>query len=213
MLNTTRLPRFIRTIFILNILAWSLLLFCNIGFFSSGGDKCLVRAQENSAFPSDGVVISFFYSPTCPHCAHEKSFLDELEGKYPSIKVNRYEASSNRDLMVKFYEEYKVPQDVRGYVPATFIKEKYWIGFGSNTGSEIESYVAGLTGEEQTLSDESEDLPESDELPSLPEREGFLAKYGRVLPAALGLLMLSSGVVILALRVRKSPGKNRRFQN
>ncbi len=88
--------------------------------------------------------INFFYSTVCPHCKEELKFLDELEKKYPQIKINRYEViynKENREILKKFYEQYRVPLQEQGYVPLTFTRTKYFIGFNSYIANQIESCV------------------------------------------------------------------------
>ena len=80
--------------------------------------------------------INFFYSTVCPHCKEELKFLNELEKKYPQIKINRYEViynKENREILKKFYEQYRVPLQEQGYVPLTFTRTKYFVGFNIST--------------------------------------------------------------------------------
>jgi len=148
---------------------------------------------SSDSYQEGPVEINFFYSTTCPHCAKEKAFLDELEAEYPEVVVNRYEASSNRDLLAQFYEDYEVPQDMWGYVPVSFVGERYWIGFGSDIGQEIKNYVVGLLG------GESPGPVEPDE-PSVPDGEGAtsllpekitLPIFGEIDVSRSGLLLFS----------------------
>jgi len=95
-----------------------------------------ILAQQNS------VEISFFYSAICPHCKAEKNFLDDLEKKYPEIKIKRYEVLShpeNQEILKDFYEKYQVPEGERGWVPVTFTPTRYFIGFNEQTSKEIEN--------------------------------------------------------------------------
>ncbi len=88
------------------------------------------------------VEIDFFYSPICPHCAREKIFLEELESEYPQIKINRYDvinSQENQRFLGEFCEKYKVPESLRGLVPATFTPQKYFIGFDDKIAEEMKS--------------------------------------------------------------------------
>jgi len=89
------------------------------------------------------VEIDFFFSPTCPHCAREEKFLDELENKYPDIKINRYLVSGkeNVDLLKEYYKKYDVSKSYYGMVPATFTNDKYFIGFSEKIGENIEECI------------------------------------------------------------------------
>lgn len=87
------------------------------------------------------LTIDFFYSETCPHCAKEKVFLADLQEKYPDLVVNRYEVINNKEnqkLLQDFYQQYGVPVQEMGLVPATFTAKKYFIGFNDQIGKDIE---------------------------------------------------------------------------
>lgn len=91
--------------------------------------------------------VYFFWSSTCPHCALEKDFLQGLREKYPDVEIKDYDFSKSISLIKDFYEKYEVPKDKQGFIPATFIKDKYYIGFNEKTGQEIENYIAKLLQE------------------------------------------------------------------
>jgi thiol-disulfide isomerase/thioredoxin len=89
------------------------------------------------------VNIYFFWGQGCPHCAHEKPFLEQLEEKYPEVTVYDYEttgSSSNRELLMKVGK--KLNTSVAG-VPFTVIGNKHFIGWLSEetTGKNIEDAV------------------------------------------------------------------------
>jgi len=88
--------------------------------------------------------IHFFYSAICPHCAEEEEFLENLEKKYPEIKVKKYEVlyhPENQEILKDFYEKYQVPTGRQGWVPVTFTPTKYFIGFNEQIAKEIESCI------------------------------------------------------------------------
>ncbi len=87
--------------------------------------------------------INFFFSNICPHCATEESFLKGLEKKYPEIKINTFEISESKniDFLKDLYHGYKVPSKFYGLVPATFIKDRYFVGFNEEIGKGIEDCV------------------------------------------------------------------------
>jgi glutaredoxin-related protein/cytochrome c biogenesis protein CcdA len=95
-----------------------------------------VLAQEN-------IEVNFFYSSTCPHCAKEEKFLDELQEKYPSITINRYLVNEreNIDLLKQYYNDYDVSKEHYGMVPATFTNNKYFVGFNEKIGKDIEECI------------------------------------------------------------------------
>ncbi|HDH41160.1 MAG TPA: thioredoxin, partial [Candidatus Altiarchaeales archaeon] len=74
----------------------------------------------------DKVEIYFFYSKTCPHCAQEKPFLQELERRYPRLKVNYLVVSENRELLLELCKSHNTSP---AGVPRTFIGDKVFIGY------------------------------------------------------------------------------------
>ena len=98
--------------------------------------------------------VDFFYSATCPHCAAEEVFLKDLQEKYPSIEIKSYEvtgSSANQALLKDFYQKYNVPEREQGFVPATFTPTRYFIGFNTQIGQDIEScLITCLNGGEAT---------------------------------------------------------------
>lgn len=94
-----------------------------------------VSAQEK-------IEVNFFYSATCPHCAQEKAFLEQLEEKYDGVEVKKLEiisSSANQRMLMEFYDEYQVPKTLQGLVPVTFTPEKYFVGFNENIATELEN--------------------------------------------------------------------------
>lgn len=90
-----------------------------------------------------GVEISFFYSPTCPHCAKEEKFLDDLQERYPDITITRYSVNETEhiDLLKRYYEKYEVAKEYQGMVPATFTNSKYFVGFNDDIAKKIEECI------------------------------------------------------------------------
>lgn len=96
-----------------------------------------VFAQEKQ------VNIYFFWGEGCPHCVHEKPFLEQLEKKYPQVKVLDFETwgnSDNRRLLIEVGK--KLDVNVSG-VPFTVVGEKHFTGWLSEetTGKDIENAV------------------------------------------------------------------------
>ena len=89
--------------------------------------------------------ITFFYSETCAHCLKEKKFLNQLEEKYNDLVIHEYNVADKEsvELLKDLYEQYQVPEEQWGMIPATFLKEKYLIGYGGDetTGKEIENCI------------------------------------------------------------------------
>lgn len=120
---------------ILNIfIKFSSILF---GLFLAFGIWSFVSADNNE------IEINFFYSRTCPHCVKESKFLDEIEAEYSGLKINRFEASENMDLLMKFYNDYDISSEKRGLVPIIFIEEEYFLGFNNEIKNEIKTCILG----------------------------------------------------------------------
>ncbi|MCK5044649.1 hypothetical protein KAR26_02885 [Candidatus Parcubacteria bacterium] len=103
---------------------------------------CLIFSSFSAVLAQD-IRVDFFYSNTCPHCADESEFLEEMEEKYPQIEVARMGVweQENLDLLEKLYNQHEVPQEVRGFVPVTFINEYYFFGNTENQNKEIENSI------------------------------------------------------------------------
>jgi len=89
------------------------------------------------------VIIDFFWAEGCPHCAHEKIFLDELKIKYPDLQINSYEISKNQtNINLLQQKGRQLSADVSG-VPFTVIGSNYVSGFGTKdtTGKQIEDLI------------------------------------------------------------------------
>jgi thiol-disulfide isomerase/thioredoxin len=91
-----------------------------------------------------GPEIDFFGSPTCPHCASERDFLDEFEEDNPGITINIYDINKENSLIENLYEEYNVSQNQRGLVPITFIGDEYFLGFNEDIEGDIIDYINGI---------------------------------------------------------------------
>lgn len=165
----------------------------------------------------DQVEINFFYSRTCPHCAEEEKFLEELEDKYLEIKVNKLLLSEreNVELLKELYRDYKVPSVEQGYVPIAFVGDRYFLGFDEEIGGNIENCILELLGrepqepckpEEPRRSLEKINLPIVGEINikkySLPTLAVLLGALDGFNVCSLGALVLILGIV-LALRSRK----------
>ncbi len=75
--------------------------------------------------------IYFFYSSTCPHCANEYKFLDELEAKYPDLSVIRMDISENYQLFEQISKQYNT---IPVGVPRTYINDTVFVGFTPQEG-------------------------------------------------------------------------------
>ncbi len=92
---------------------------------------------------TNGVNLYFFWGQGCPHCAHEKPFLESLKTKYPQLKIYDFEVwynQKNRDLLIEVGKKLKI--DISG-VPLTIINDQPIIGYydDNTTGKQIEDLI------------------------------------------------------------------------
>ncbi len=92
---------------------------------------------------SSSVNLYFFWAKGCPHCTREKEFLKDLQKKYPEVKIQSFEISSNPQN-IKLLQ--KVGQELNAdisSIPFTVIGEHYIVGFynAETTGKTIEEAI------------------------------------------------------------------------
>jgi len=154
------------------------------------------------------VDIFFFSSATCPHCAKERQFLDELKKKYPEVNIKEYEVvehPENRKVLKDYYEKYQVPSREQGMVPVTFTPTKYFIGFNEKVGKDIENCIRECLDREiaagQTI--KIPILGETDlSKMSLPALTAVLGTLDGFNPCAMWILVVLISI-LLPLRSRK----------
>ncbi|MGB2762600.1 MAG: thioredoxin family protein [Minisyncoccales bacterium] len=100
-------------------------------------------AQNSPSLTDEEVNIYFFWAHGCPHCNHEKPFLEKLEQKYSNLKVHSFEVTGDKenvDLLKKIGKE--LSADVSG-VPFTVVGRQYFVGWydEQTTGAAIEQAV------------------------------------------------------------------------
>lgn len=88
------------------------------------------------------IDVYFFWSPTCPHCARAKPWLEELEATSPWLDLHSLpfteETQENVDIAIALRDELGVQWT--GAVPAFMACESFDIGFGEvdTTGAQLE---------------------------------------------------------------------------
>jgi len=89
---------------------------------------------------SQGVVVYFFWSSSCPVCTRQKPYLEDWDNKYSGIEIKAFEVSrsENVDLLKQMAEANGF--QARG-VPITFIGDKYWVGFSDAYAIEMENTI------------------------------------------------------------------------
>ncbi len=104
--------------------------------------KAIDNSSLNDSNSQSGeVCLVYFYGEGCPHCAGLKSFLEDMQEKYPSLKVKGYEIylnNENRKLFEKMADAFGT--EIRG-VPTSFIDEKVIVGYSSSIGESIEQEI------------------------------------------------------------------------
>lgn len=169
-----------------------------------------VFAQENP--PANGLEINFFYSKTCPHCIAEQGFLDDLETKYPEIKVNRYLITdlSAQTLLKELLKKHNA-EKYFGAVPMNFVGEDFIPGFdnANGIGKKIEESIQEqlkANGCEPKEEEQKFCLPVIGKIDaskySLPTLTVILGILDGFNVCSLGAIVLILGLV-LALRSRK----------
>ncbi|NQU78491.1 cytochrome c biogenesis protein [Candidatus Woesearchaeota archaeon] len=89
----------------------------------------------------NSVHLLIFYGRGCPHCVKEEGFLKDMEEKYPTLEVHRYEVyfdKDNRQLLENLVMNYNTEI---GGVPTTFINSKVITGFSDSISRNIEQEI------------------------------------------------------------------------
>lgn len=124
--------------------------------FSIANFTPLPKEEVFAETNDENIEMTVFYSETCIHCTAEREFLEKLEEKYSNFKVNEFliSDSNNFKLLADLYEKYEVPKSAQGFVPISFVGEKFFLGYGDDltTGKEIEDYIISLMGDGGSVS-------------------------------------------------------------
>jgi thiol-disulfide isomerase/thioredoxin len=107
----------------------------DIGMNSSLGNN------SNNEIDKNKLVVYFFWGDGCPHCENQKPFLERMANKYPDVQVRMFETWSNKDNQNLFSEIAKAYDTQARGVPATFIGDKFWVGFRSSMETEMEDKI------------------------------------------------------------------------
>lgn len=164
------------------------------------GNQKIATAGETGAGE-----LHLFSMSGCPHCAHAKSFLETFKQEnIPDLKINEHDIGRNAALAEEFYQDYSVPADQRGLVPAIFVGDRYFVGFNDQIGREIGNYLRGENQAPQNSHFTS--LPILGEVDvksfSLPALAIILGAVDGFNVCSLGALIIILGLVIV-FRSRK----------
>ncbi|MFA5034095.1 MAG: thioredoxin family protein [bacterium] len=81
-----------------------------------------VKAQEKE------VNLYFFWSKSCPHCAKEKTFLEQIAPDFPSLKTHDFEVGIHNNAVLLQTIGEKLGVETAG-VPITIIGRDYFVGY------------------------------------------------------------------------------------
>ena len=88
------------------------------------------------------INLYLFHGSTCPHCAEEKVWLEDIKTAYKKeLNVYYYEVwddMNNAQLMEKVKERLNIE---KSGVPLTIIGEKYYVGYSKSIASSIENVI------------------------------------------------------------------------
>jgi len=97
-------------------------------------------ADETRQLPG-AVTIYYFWGNGCPHCAHEKKFLDAIKKRYPNIIIESYEVWQN-PANARFFSQMTQSANIKSTgVPVTFIDRKVFVGFSDRERAEMEKTI------------------------------------------------------------------------
>lgn len=102
---------------------------------------CFGMLAQASAIAA-ATELHFFYAENCPGCREQKPFVEDLQRRYPELKVRIYDVWLERDS----YELMMALAKARGVeiatTPATAVGRHAWFGFNDEVAREIEAAVA-----------------------------------------------------------------------
>lgn len=103
-----------------------------------------VTAQTHDA---PGVTLYFFWGEGCPHCERAKPFLEELEHKYPALRIESCEVLKHRENIPRLMEMAKACNQEATGVPTFIIGNRMLSGFSQETAAELEQLVKSALDE------------------------------------------------------------------
>jgi len=96
------------------------------------GTLALFLVKEPTITKEDGLVVHFFYLPTCPHCADQKPIIEELKQELADTPFYSYDASSKEGSQLFYQLSAEADLDTsRLAVPTIFVGKQPLIGVHS----------------------------------------------------------------------------------
>lgn len=78
----------------------------------------------------EGMVVSVFYLPTCPHCAEQKPIIEQLKAELSDVEFIFYDASSTEGSALFYKMASEAGLDVSSLgVPTIFVGKEPLVGF------------------------------------------------------------------------------------
>lgn len=113
------------------------------GCFQGNSNQENKTTVQGEVDESSKAIVYFFWGDGCPHCEKQKPFLEEMENRYPELKIKSFEVykdKENLEIFKKMAEAYEI--QAQG-VPATFIGDsKPIIGYKEDMNESIEKIIS-----------------------------------------------------------------------
>ena len=96
------------------------------------GAAAIFIAEEPAITKEDGLVVHFFYLPTCPYCTEQKPIIQELSQEISDINFYSLDASSKKGSQLFYQLAAEADLDTsRLAVPITFVGKHALVGVHS----------------------------------------------------------------------------------
>jgi len=108
---------------------------------------------------SPRVTLFFFWGEGCPHCDRAKPFLQELQRKYPELRIESSEVMTHRENIPRLMAMAKARNREATGVPTFFIGERMFSGFSAETAGELEQLIKTSLADSDVSQSEQKSLP------------------------------------------------------
>lgn len=102
----------------------------------------LLTAGLHAAVSQSAATLYFFWGVGCPHCAQAKPFIDDLQRKYPTLRVESWEVLEKRENVPRLMAMARARHKEATGVPVFIIGPEMFSGFSPETAKEVEQAVA-----------------------------------------------------------------------
>jgi len=114
---------------------------CDKGIAGSSAPVSPAWQASSAEHPTKPFTLALFWGEGCTYCEHEKDFLKDIAGQFPTLQVKLFEVWHDRDnaaMLNRLAEKYGLRPSG---VPVTFINEKAYVGFSNAMKSELISIM------------------------------------------------------------------------